>query len=500
MKRNSYFIYAIIIFLFCGCKKFLDVNPTPTQIIPTSSQDYDQLLNSPDLYYCGNDILTYGTDDVNFDSPQGQAIIGNSSWTSVANIYRQNAYLWAKEIYTANMTATQEFNWGPAYKRIFIYNQILNDAANVTGTEREKQRLIAEAKTGRAFEYLILVNTFAKSYDAGSADSDPGVPLPLKADITATNIPRASVKAVYQHILSDLQEATPMLPVTPVSVFRFSRAAGYGVLAKTALLMGNWSECRRYCDSVLSYNNKLYDLSQEYLRNYEINNATRHTIPLSWQNPENIFCRFVYGIGATAYTVSSLLFNNNQVSISNDLVNTYEADDNRKVMWFAKRYKTTATAAAGFVNLDHYIYTAYKPIINLGLAVPEVLLMRAESAVRMGGAENRQKAIDDLNTLRIKRILPAAYVPIDMPADDEAALILVLTERRRELALHPVRWFDLKRLNKDPRFAKTLERMLNGKKFILPADSKNYVYPIWANVLAFNSALVNNERDNIVGQ
>jgi len=169
-------------------------------------------------------------------------------------------------------------------------------------------------------------------------------------------------------------------------------------------------------------------------------------------------------------------------------------------MWFAKRYKTTASSSAGFTNLDHYIYTAYKPIINLGLSVPEVMLMQAEAYARLGGDPNRQKAIALLNTLRVKRILPANYTPLIAPADDETALRLVLTERRRELALHPVRWFDLKRLNKDPRFAKTLTRMLDGKTYTLPPNSNNYVYPIWANVLAFNSALEDNPRDNIIGQ
>ncbi|WP_186774472.1 RagB/SusD family nutrient uptake outer membrane protein [Chitinophaga pinensis] len=67
----------------------------------------------------------------------------------------------------------------------------------------------------------------------------------------------------------------------------------------------------------------------------------------------------------------------------------------------------------------------------------------------------------DLNTLLRSRWVTGTYA--DMTATDGAdALLKVLRERRKELIFRGRRWTDLRRLNKDPRFAKTIVRKING--------------------------------------
>lgn len=62
--------------------------------------------------------------------------------------------------------------------------------------------------------------------------------------------------------------------------------------------------------------------------------------------------------------------------------------------------------------------------------------------------------------------------------DATEVLRLVLNERRKELAFRGIRWSDLRRLNKDERFAVTLSRTLNGQTYQLSPNDKRYVIPI----------------------
>jgi len=59
----------------------------------------------------------------------------------------------------------------------------------------------------------------------------------------------------------------------------------------------------------------------------------------------------------------------------------------------------------------------------------------------------------------------------------------ILVERRKELVLRNVRWFDLRRLNKDPRLAKTLLRKLNGQVYQLPPNDPRYTQYIPQSVI-----------------
>ena len=103
-----------------------------------------------------------------------------------------------------------------------------------------------------------------------------------------------------------------------------------------------------------------------------------------------------------------------------------------------------------------------------------MFLIAAECAARNGDVD---KSLTFLNTLLETRWQAGTFVPFEAP-DAESALGLILEERRKELIFRGIRWSDLRRLNRDPRFAKPIQRNIEGESITLEANSSNYLLPI----------------------
>lgn len=108
----------------------------------------------------------------------------------------------------------------------------------------------------------------------------------------------------------------------------------------------------------------------------------------------------------------------------------------------------------------------------------------AECEARIG---SKDKALEYLNILRDSRIV--GNIPL-VSSSNEDALRLVLDERRREFPFNGIiRLVDLKRLNKDTRFQKTITHTNEGETYTLPPNDKRYIIPIPPKVLALNPGM-----------
>ena len=54
----------------------------------------------------------------------------------------------------------------------------------------------------------------------------------------------------------------------------------------------------------------------------------------------------------------------------------------------------------------------------------------------------------------------------------------ILAERRKELVMRGTRWADLRRLNKEPKYATTLVRDLDAEQYELKPGSPKWVWPL----------------------
>lgn len=465
MKNVTTILAICVVVMLTGCNDYLDIKPKGEKI-PTTVSDYETLLNYESVQKVSDTYPAYLTDDVFLpDVAEGTATPGlNSVDQSIRNLY-----LFKKEVFG---DAQDDGFWFASYNRIYYYNTVIDNIMNADGSdEQQKLSIRAEALISRALEYLYLVNGYAKYYDVRTAESDPGVPLILDEDISKKNLVRASVKDVYAQIQSDLQTALPNLPMQAKgNAFRASKAAGYGVLAKMYLYMGNYAEALKAANEVLEINNSLLDL-KKYAVVKPQSSIGRTNVPQDIDNPENIYIKFAPYV----YGLSSKVFG------SDELISLFSEDDMRLQVYFTKNFRNIPT--------DKYVWAPYLRA-NLAVSSPEIYLIAAECEAREGSIE---RAIALINKLRDNRIKNNTDI---VATDRNDALQKVLEERRRELAMSGmVRYIDLKRLNQESQFAKTVTHVTGEGTFSLEPNSPLYVLPIPAKVMRFNkNSMQQNER------
>jgi hypothetical protein len=123
---------------------------------------------------------------------------------------------------------------------------------------------------------------------------------------------------------------------------------------------------------------------------------------------------------------------------------------------------------------------------NNAVGMGEVYLNAAEAKARLNDLGG---ALTLINELRKNRLTPASYVAkttADFGNNAEQVLRFVLEERRRELAFMNMRHIDLKRLNKEARFQKTIVHKAEGVEYQLLPGSDKYQRQIWPAATAFN--------------
>ncbi len=469
MKKLSLYIFSFVV--LSGCDKFLDVKPKD-KFIPITTTDYENMLNSGTIVNFGDYFWDLQSDDAFL--PEGEP----------GNLYTKQQ-LHGRRIYTFNNNpydqGANDYLWSEGYKRIFYYNSIINNIMDATeGSEAIKKSVRAEAYLGRAMEHLQMVNVYAQHYDATSAATTPGIPLALIADINAKFI-RNSVKEVYDQILRDGEAAVADLPVkNKLTKFRASKAGGYALLARTYLFMGDYENARKNADLAISLQGELKNMN-DYSIIIPGPFPNVPGAPLGWTNipdaqlnPETIVARhflrpFGLGMDVCASPELSALFTN---------------DDRRWTLYYADGWPP----APPFNYMSRYQVKIFLrgDFYSNYLNVPEMYLVRAECFAREG---QKQEALDDVNKLRLNRITPTAYkvfTPADFGNDDERILRFVLEERRRELAFTGMRVIDLKRLNKEARFSKTIKHIAEGKEYELQPGSDKYLRQLWPNATIFN--------------
>jgi tetratricopeptide (TPR) repeat protein len=470
MYTPKYYYLCLFIFFLSAssCRKYVEIEPQG-KIIPSTVNDYQLLLNNGTVFNLSYGSVDYPTDDI--------ALL-NDDFINSFDEQSLQIYKWGDLFYQAN---EDDPEWNLFYKQVYNANvaiQGLPDAKS--GDENLKQQLIAEAKVQRAYAYLCLVNLYAKEYHSGSAATDLGVPL-LTAPSYTQNLKRATVGAVYDLVLNDLNTSLAALPSLPASKTAPSKSAAYALLARTYLYMGDYQKALDNANLSLGIQSTLFNLNPYVNSGAGSGLPDGFFLPTSQNNPEVIWMK-ASSDGAGNFPLSPELM----ALLGTKDLRTY----------FFTYFVGPAGDPIEIFNYPGTYHTYFAPFetvggsTQIGPTVPEMMLIKAECLAR---TQNGQAGLTVVNELRKFRFKPADYTALTA-GNDDAALLVILQERRRELFCKSSRLFDLKRYNTDPKLAKTITHPLKTQQLTLAPGSNRYVYPIPSKVINANPEIQQNPR------
>lgn len=478
MKKIIYLISLVAFFALQGCDDFLGNKPKG-DTIPERFDDYVKLMASQSLNSCMSTEVNYLTDDIHLLDKTAQA-----STYAYMNKDEEEKSLYSFQHGQIYVPGNHDNLWNNAYGRIYTLNTVINDVMGSTeGSLNEKQRLRAEALFQRAFDYFALVNIYGAHYDKNTAATDYGVPL-VKAGSVVESYKRNSVADVYKLIEDDLKEAFPSLKSTPQNLFHPSQSSVYSFYARLYLYMGRYEEALINANKALEAKSDLLDIKSYITKSNQtwgriISYPDSLAIVDKDDNPEAVFVRLLSGNVSGSVMVSQEL----RDLFKKDLKT--EAKDQRRVLYYSDD-------SVDYGRVDYFPgETVYGPwmYINVGFSTVENYLIAAECEARVG---SKDLAMQHINKLRDNRIIN--NTPLTATSKEDA-LIKVLDERRREFAFVGMhRLVDLKRLNKEDRFKKTVTHTADGETFTLSAGDNRYIFPICDMILNYNPGMPQYER------
>ena len=506
VKKIELILLSVALTALTACGDFLEES-SQDEVRPSTVSDLQQLLlgegyllTSPLTPYL--ELLTDNVENFYTDSPNQQAYVKAGQWP----------FTWEPEL--INRLKEQDVayynTWANAYSYIKGCNVVLDMIDEATGSEAERANVKGQALALRAYYYFVLVNLFAKPYNAPAIDreAEPGVPLILKSEVTDDYPARNSLADVYRQIEADLLAAEPLMERYGTENIKDKVTAQFvnHLLCRLYLYEERYDDCIRQADIVLQRQPGLLQIARYNSRNssgfYTMHVYHPDSPELIWcyssDSDNSSFQGVCNGEDIPAFTVSKSLkelYDYRRTAKSNK----GDARGGFFYTYYNVGSMTWDPATMTLVQQTELYWGCHNynsGDANKGFRTAEDYLNRAECYIRKfrltGNDAFRKAALDDLNTLRRSR-WDGTYKEIDMDSADELWQFY-LDERRRELAFDDHRWYDLRRLGM-PRLVHTFT-LTKGQpqEYVLAEGDGRYVLQIPQETLDRNPALIQNPR------
>lgn len=438
------FVSFIVISFLVSCKKsFLDVAPRD------KVSDATFWRNEADANAAAAGVYSYWSfpfdDGVN--NVPGRALFLGDAWSddaTTSNFWNGFWYnTWSGNISTQDPTINNY--WIALYGVIRKANVFLANIGKPVMDEAVRKRLTAEVKFIRAYEYLLLLSTWG------------GVPIVDKPlETTELSIPKSTPDEVRNFILKDLDEAIPDLALTPEKG-RIKKGAGLALKARTLLYGRRWAEAAAAAKEVM-------ELGVHGLFQTTVGDGYQKQF-LTEEN-EEVLASWKYDAAQRPNEKPALLATwqgwgeGNLVSPTQALVDAYDTYDKNTDQLLP------ANPAAPYVNrdprFDFTIVTGVGSSTDYGIKkflgtdagsenviirYAEVLLTYAEAKIENNNID--ASVLDAINQVRARAygvgVTHVAAYPEITTLVQADLLKIVRNERRVELAMEGLRWYDITR-------------------------------------------------------
>lgn len=532
MKQyNKYLVFSLATLLVTGC----DLDKFPEDSIMTGDQKEEVVIDNPEMLAADVNGLAAGLNIFNvLDEPaddpyhydygfpgvtmmlesSGQDMIG----PNVGFNWYSGSMLFSDRLYTS---APTELIW----KTFYNHTKTANDIIAIVPSDTEDKTLKGyrgQALASRAFDYLNLVQAFQFTYVGH--ENDPAVPL-VTENLTPEEMsknPRATVKAVYDRIITDLDEAIKLLEgFVRKDKSGIDQNVAYGLRARANLLMQKGKEAAEDADKAMSGYTpySLADVSKPTFSDVSATswiwgmiispeNETVQTAIINWPS-------HLCSLTGTGYTTQTFTYRD----INKNLWNAIAATDVRKGWWVneklesplladAPTFKGTYTDPSG--NKRDTVYTLpqkfkFNKYTNVKfqadnntfldgnnasdwplMRAEEMYLIKAEGLALSGNLGGAKSTLEDF----VKAYRNPAYV---CKANGQQAMIdEIWFQRRIELWGEGFAFFDIQRLKKG--INRKGSNFPTACQYDLPAESKIFLYRIPEGEISVNDGI--SESDN----
>ena len=344
------------------------------------------------------------------------------------------------------------FSWEFPYYMINQLNQfIVGVNGSATLSEIEKEGLLGQAYTMRAFYYFQLAMEFQHTYIY-----DPTLPAPpIYSEPAIEGKGMSTLGELYDFIIADLNTAVQTTPQERNNKSYVNRNVAYAIMARVQLVMGNWQEAANA--AVIARQG--YPLNpNQYPMGFDDMNASEWI----WAMPQRADQTNYFYIAPHAFTDNindgyGLAFWNK------DFVSLFSSSDVRNTFFdlygLGNSNQYYARASSKFT----FDFSSDIPIIRS----PEMMLIEIEANARLGKESEASTMLFSLQQNRDPDAVASGNT-------GNALIEEILIERRKELYGEiGVEWFDAKRLRKG--ITRTGNHRVGSSANLLPDDKKFFL-------------------------
>lgn len=442
MKRTIHHFKSVVassltVIILGSCSDLIEVDPPKTQIVTATvfTDDRTAISAISGIY---STMATSGS----FASGSSGSL---TMLAGLSSDEYQNLSNTPSSLEFSNNTLTPvntgiSSTWSSLYETIYFANSVLeglDQSTSLTGSV--KQQIEGEALFIRAFSHFYLINLFGE------------VPLVTSTDYRINSITvRETIDKVYLQIIDDLIHASEMMNEDYAHAsgerVRPNRYTALALLARVYLYQGQWQLAATTSSQVIQATS-LYQLESN-LNNVFLKTSREAIWQLKPVQPESNTNE--------APVFQSLSF----VSMSEDLNNEFEDDDQRYQQWSAM---LSIGANSYRVPFKYKIGVSGEPLTEYSMVIrlAELYLIRAEAQAQLSQLEG---AVSDLNAIRSRADLPEQNL-----SSQSDILEAIAVERRLELFSEwGHRWFDLKRTHKVDQVLGTLKQTWKPEYALYP--------------------------------
>ena len=482
MKKYIYSILLGTALLTGSCSDFTEVQPKGKNLLSTTDQ-LEMLLNaeisistSDWNVCCGDMIRAFENIPTLINRPNKTRSAILISWDET------------NQDKMAELTSSDS-DYSECYGIIGqISNAILSHIDAAEGDEATKKKLKCEALVLRAYFHYILVNKFAKAYNPATAAQDPGIPYVTEEWDISQPTEQITVQKVYENILADLNEVIELdaLPVISVNRMRISKPCAHAAKALALLSMQEFDLAAEEARKALALNKTVNNYNE--MITTLTGNITGGEYPVIYRPivkcEEDLFyvyhIEFFSGLSPEAWNAFE------EGHASRDKMSTdYLMYDKTPGIGMGKSY----------LGLPDYIFTydTSSGWNSCGMKTTHMYLIIAEAEIHNGHYKEAMKALD---AIRINRIDPAVYAPLEGTVTTEADAIFHLKQTSHGENIYSYyNFINRKRWNQVEGYKETLTRDIAGQIFTLTPDSPMWIFPFPQNAINSNPNLSQNYKN-----